>query len=354
MSAANRIGPNDPLQARPDDAELSVYVLTEFVFCPRAGLCTHEQPKEIDDPDGKPSANYLPIHDPTELELMLKETLRQLFNIFLGGGAATLLLALMGWLSGWLVLWGIAAGAGLLTAYALYDRFTWIVTMRAHLKIWKAALPQLPDPESAKIQYVHWCELLAAGFMLTEPKNAYNHIPWRLGGKPWRLLEHGELRIPVFMPGRPWKDLFPQHFVRMAAYCRLIEACEGFKSPYGVIVMPDSFQAIIVPCTAKSREDFEQALYRSRKIIREAEEQNARPYMPNGGTLCRECPHGEPRVFRNGKPFMRGDMPLVPKITPGRNGKKYHSLCGDRFQETPPHETTERLKQMSWETVSRG
>lgn len=343
MSSVNQIGPPDPLQARPDDAELNVYVLTEFVFCPRAGLCSHEQPKEIDDPEGKPSANYLPIHDPNELELMLKELLRQLLNIFLGGGAATLLLALMAWMSGWLALWGIAAGVGLLTAYALYDRLAWIVTVRAHLKIWKEAQPQLPDPKSTKIQYVHWCQLLAAGFMLTEPKNAYHYPPWRLGGKPWRLLEYGDLRIPVFMPGRPWKDLFPQHFVRMAAYCRLIEVREGFKSPYGVIVMPDSFQAIIIPFTAKSREDFEQAVHRSRKIIREAEERNERPAMPGDGSLCRECPHGELRIFRKGKLFLRGDIPLTPKITPGMDGKKYHSLCGDRFQETPPHATTAQL-----------
>jgi hypothetical protein len=330
-----------------------VYVLTEFVFCPRAGLCTHEQPKEIDDPDTKPSATYLPIHDQTELELMLKETLRQFLNILLGGGAATVLLALMAWLSGWLILWGLLAGVGLLTAYALYDRFSWIVTMRAHLKIWKAAHPQLPDPDSAKIQYVHWCELMAAGFMLTEAKNAYSHPPWRLGGKPWRLLEHGELRIPVFMPGRPWKDLFPQHFVRMAAYCRLIELCEGFKSPYGVIVMPDSFQAIIVPCTPKSREDFEQALYRARKTIRDAEEQNARPPEPSNGNLCRECPHGEPRAFRKGKVFMRGDIPLTPSAFPGKDGKQYHSLCGDRFQWTPSHATTEQLKPSPWDMGTR-
>lgn len=337
-SARNRSA--DPLEARSDDAHLTVYGLTEFVFCPRAGLCTHEQKGEIEDRETLPSASYLPMHDPVELELTLQATLRQTFRILFGGIASALLLSVMAVISGWLAIWGLAGIIVFVTFLAVVDRLRWILTMRATLRIWAAASPKEPDPKSTKIQYVHWCELKAV-FSLTEPQGEYNYSPWKLGGKPWRLLEKGDLRIPVFKPGRPWKDLYPQHFVRMAAYCRLIEMQEGFKSPYGVIVMPDSFQAIIVPCSDRSQEDFERALIHARQIIRDAEEHNDHPGAPDAGR-CRDCHHGQPRVFHNGEFFLRGDMTLTPKIFLARQGKQCHCHCGDRFKRVPPHELVDR------------
>ena len=80
---------HDPLQARPDDQPLSVYALTEFVFCPRAGLCTYGQYEEFEERDMKPSATYLPIHDQRELELKLKKLTQQFWNVLLGGGMTT-------------------------------------------------------------------------------------------------------------------------------------------------------------------------------------------------------------------------------------------------------------------------
>ncbi|MCC6127457.1 MAG: hypothetical protein IT426_21065 [Pirellulales bacterium] len=344
---------NDLLQARSDDAELSVYELTEFVFCPRAGLCTHEQKEVLPEPETPPNASFLPIHDENELRFTLKATIGQLCNIVLGGGAATIVFAVMAWLSGWISLWCLTLCCFLLTTYAVCDRLYWIALILQNLKIWKMAASQTIDIHSPKIQYVHWCELIRSEFELTEPQGAFHHIPWRLGGKPYRLLEKGALRIPVFRPTQPWKDLYPQHFVRIAAYCRLIEAKEGFQSPCGVIVMPDSFQAIIVPCSAKSREDFKQAVLRSRMAIRDSEERNVFPPEPENKSLCRDCPHGRPQVFRNGKPFIRGDITLAPRVFAGRDGKRYHCLCGDRFHWDPPHDLAESLRPLESEMPRR-
>jgi hypothetical protein len=328
---------SDPMAANPDDPKLGVYCLTEFVFCPRAGLCTHEQEKEYLEEEPHANVYYLPIHDRAELERTLKSLFEQFWRIVLGGIIATVLCGVVAWVTGLTILGILAMVVAIVTVVALVERGFWAFRVTQYLAIWKRAEPRLPDPDTTKTQEIHWCELLAAGVTLREPQAPFTHDPWKFGGKPWKVLEYGDLRIPVFLHKADWKGLFPQHFVRMVAYCQLLEACEGFRSPYGVIVRKDTFAAMTVPNSAKSQEDFRRALARARESVQEAEESNYFPPVSGEATVCRDCHYGQPRVYRRGKEFLRYGKPIPVHSLPGPGRKKYHSHCGDRFRWTPPH-----------------
>ena len=117
----------------------------------------------------------------------------------LGGVIATVLCAVVAWVAGQVILGILAVVVALVTIIALAERGYWAFRVTQYLAIWKRAEPRLPDPETTKTQEIHWCELLAAGFTLREPQAPLTHEQWKLGGKPWKVLEYGELRIPVFL-----------------------------------------------------------------------------------------------------------------------------------------------------------
>lgn len=333
----------DPLAAKADDAPLGVHVLSEFAFCPRAGLCLFERDDEYEEREERSSLYHLPIYEQAELEHTLKKLLDQIWTILLVG---LVLSAILGGL-------GVATGSGLffaavvlvliLTVCALVERARWAIPAAGYLKIWRQAKPKRPDPESTKIQDVHWCELLAAGFSPTTPQGAHVYEPWRFGGRPWRLLEYGGLRIPVFLHRTEWKGVQQQHIVRMAGYCRLIELREGGQSPYGVIVQVDTFQAWVIPHSPRAKHEFQDALLKARQAIRDSEEVNRSPAVPGAGEVCRGCPHGGLTPVGTGKPFMRHKTPL-PVYPIGRPGEReYHCHCGDRFGWIPKHQDVQRL-----------
>ena len=329
---------DDPLAADADDPRLSVHGLSEFAFCPRAGLCLYEQDHEDDEPGDDPDLYFLPIHEPIELELVLERLTRQLMWIVAGGLGSFVLLLVAAWYVGWISLWGAAAAATLLlTAWGIYDRGYWIYTAQRQLEMWQDATPRMPDADAPRIQEVDWRDLIASEVTLVRPPAAYEHPQWKLGGTPWRVLEHGDLRIPVFKARRPWKDLFRQHFVRMAAYCHLLEFSEGFRSPYGVIVKGETFAAVTVPNTPRTQAIFREALLAARRTICDAEEVNRSPPGPEGDGFCRECHLGWPVRLRPGERYLRHGAPMEPKPVVDGRKTQYHSHCGDRFRWIPPH-----------------
>ena len=78
------------LEARGDDAKLGVHCLSEFVFCPRAGLCLYEQDEEFAEREEHGTGGYLPIYDQVELERILKSVLEQFWTVLVAGGTATI------------------------------------------------------------------------------------------------------------------------------------------------------------------------------------------------------------------------------------------------------------------------
>ena len=327
---------DERLNADPQDPRLSVHGLSEFVFCSRAGLCLHEQEHDLDESEGDADLSYLPIHEPERLRLVLQTLTRQFLWILGGGLTVFFLLAFAAWFSGRLELWIAAGCALLLTVWGLYDRGYWVYRAQRQLELWQDAVPVLPNADSPKIQDIDWRSLLASEMTVFRPPSAYYDPSWKLGGRPWRVLEYGDLRIPVFKHRAPWKDLFPQHFVRMAAYCHLLEVCEGARSPYGVILKGQTYSAVTVPNTQRTRAMFHQALLAAREVVRESEEVNRSP-LPPEPSLCHDCPCGWPVRLRSDERYLRHGGPLQQKVARDHQRRKYHSHCGDRFQWIPPH-----------------
>jgi len=327
----------DPLAADSDDPRLTVHGLSEFTFCPRAGLCLYEQEFEDGELEAEADLYFLPIHEPRELELVLETLMRQFMWILCGGLGAFAGLVGGGWYTGWVGLWLAAGVALLLTAWALYDRGYWVYTTQRQLEMWQRATPKMPDADSPRIQDVDWRDLIASGATIFHPPAPYEDAARKLGGKPWRVLEYGDLRIPVFKPRRPWKDLYRQHFVRMAAYCHLLETSEGARSPYGVIVKGDTFDAVTVPNTERTQAMFGEALVAARRTVRDSEEVAKRPPPPLDETICSECHVGRPVRLRSGQRYLRHGKPMGLKVAEDRRKKEYHSHCGDRFDWLPPH-----------------
>ena len=335
----------DPMAAEANDPRLGVHCLSEFVFCPRAGLCLYEQDHEDDEPEMEADLSFPPIHEPQELALALETLVRRFLRILCGGLGGFILLVVAAWYTGWLLVWPVAGVTLLLTAWGLYDTGYWAYAVQHQLELWQEAEPKMPDPESPRIQEIDWRDLLASEATVFRPPAAYQDPDWQLGGKPWRVLEYGDLRIPVFKPRRPWKDLFRQHIARMAAYCHLLEINEGgARSPYGVIVKGETFAAVTVPNTPRTQAIFREALLAARRTVRESEEVNEHPPGPTNNGHCRECPFGWPVRLRPGEHYLRHGGAIEPKIVRDRRKREYHSHCGDRFRWIPSHLQAEAME----------
>ena len=160
------------LLAEKDDPQLSVHVLSEFVYCPRAGLCLYEQDADHDEPQEDVNLFFLPMHEPQELGLLLESLMRQFQWILFGGLGGFVLLLFAAWWFGGMVLWLATAAILALTAWGLYDRGYWAYMTQQQLQMWQDARPQMPDPDLPKIQDVDWRDLIASGATIITPRAA--------------------------------------------------------------------------------------------------------------------------------------------------------------------------------------
>lgn len=193
MRASDPLHSVDPLEAKPNDPDLSVFVLKEFVFCPRAGICAYEQQGTIEDPEEISTGRYIPIHDERELRLALKAACQQIGHILLSGFAAVILLIVMALLVGRLIFGLLSLGVAVLTLAVAYRIGLKALTIWGNLQIWKQADSQLPDLESPDIQYdIHWCRLIR-GFYLHPTTRHVPTSPVAFGRKAVGAAGKGEL-----------------------------------------------------------------------------------------------------------------------------------------------------------------
>ncbi len=344
MAQPHRDNTADPLAAEVNDPKLSVHALSEFAFCPRAGLCLYEQNDDYEEREGGVDVSYLPILEQADLEQMLKSYSTEFWGWLLAGGTGAVVCGVIALLSEYSVFWFGAAIIALVALVAAIDRLRWAWQASEYLASWNAAQPRMPDADSPQVEDMSWCDLRASGFAIHDVPAAYSYEPWAFGGRPWKLLEYGDLRIPVFKYPRQWKGLYPKHFVRMTAYCALLEKCTDYRSPYGVIVRHKSLTATIVPKTQRSEDAFGGALQRAREHIKAAKEMDVFPPVPGRGEICSDCPWGRPEIYRRGRVFLRDEIPIDPKPIRGPRRRRFHSHCGDRFRWLPPHKAVERLE----------
>lgn len=326
------------LEAAPGDPFLGVHVLTEFIYCPRAGLVAFEAQVEDSGDDERPGRlDYLPRYDLQNIEAALQRALQRFallagVLVFVGIFTAAVMAA---W--DWRALW---AGAVLLVALSAPTVWTAadVVRLTARRAAALAAVGREPafgsPDEPAPID---WWQLRSAGFTAKRYEEALYDDGWKLAGMPFLVLCQGDVRIPVFRQHRPQDRLYKQHFARIAAYCHLIERCTGYKCPYGVILFGTSYKGVALRNSPAARKAFHDGLLAARRTIhasRRGSEPRAAPE-----SLCLKCPIGQPVPYRAGITETVSEGGVLPVHGARASDQKlYHSACGDRFRWLPPHE----------------
>jgi hypothetical protein len=339
-------GSDHELAAHDATPWIGVHVMTEFVFCPRAGLIAFEE--RCVDPGEElgraPRLDYLPDFEVGMIEAALQKTWSRLWSLLTWTSPVVLIVAVAGFLFDWRF-WLILVPLGVWFVRKLSVHLSDIVKLSGRLRAARKAAPKEPDPDSTEPQPVNWWSLLKSGFTPVEYEDPHENPDWNLAGKPWRVLHKGSLRIPIFRKRAGKAVLYTQHFARMAAYCRLIETVEGGSAPYGVVLFGDGYVGVTIPSTEENRELFREALLDARRLVEATQTEGLTVDAPRRATLCHECHVGRPRAYRKGITDTMLDGERFPAYgTRGEDGRYYHSRCGDRFRWLPPHDRARRKR----------
>lgn len=321
---------------------LCVYVLTEFVYCPRAGICAHET--ERDEEDDSPPLSFFsfnPLYTIPEIETALQRALTEM-TWYIAVAAFSAVLA------AWLTLWidklvGIAGWFGLLwfLTFAV-QRGVIAFQLNQQLKQARAGKNREPNPNVSDVQDIHWWDLIQAGFGSHPVQDPWIDPELNFSGRPTQYLRRGNTVIPVWRMRHYDGRRHPQNFIRMAAYCHLVAKTfgAGVESPYGIILFGHGLDGVAIPFTSKRRMDFIEALRSAREAIDKTNKRTHPP--PADPALCKRCPYGIPVLHvPNETDNICNGIPL--RVIPAETADKkcYHSLCGDRFRWLPPHEDVE-------------
>ena len=225
------------MRAQPDDPFLGVYVLTEFIFCPRAGVIAHEAGQDESAEDlGPVKLDYMPEYDLHEIERALQELKGQLWLWGIGVVAALFLTGVVTYTVHPESLWiGLAVVAGIVYKMMRLFSRAWVLAGRQ----WAClhAEPKEPDPTATEVQPVNWWELMKAGFRSIKYQDGLTDEGLDVvratvaRAPPWLA---ADTRVPRCCAAR--RNSIVSTTPRMAAYCHLLEVREGGESPYGIIL----------------------------------------------------------------------------------------------------------------------
>ncbi len=316
-------------------------VVSEFAYCPRAGIICHEQyslPKEIVQ---RPNLDFLPQYSLIELERALAQLLTPVIWRCVGVAASIVMAVVVSLVTSatWLL---IPIGLLVLVQGITIGRpLRQIALLRFRHRQALAAEPKAPEAESSTRQNVNWWNLLKVGFISVPYREELRDASLRLSGLPWRVLRYGSLRLPVFKYVAPPLEPIPtstelQQTTLASAYCHLLETCEAMESPYSIVLLGETYDGLTLPQSDESRAMLCATVKSAQSHI--AALSRVVPNPPNTNSPCETCRHGMPRAFRVGMmPYSHGGMLLRVRGKRASDGRLYHSLCGDRFRWIPPH-----------------
>lgn len=346
-SAATTLAEQDSsllLELAERPAWIGVHELTEFVFCPRAGVLCHrasdgDTGQEL---DCLPRLDYLPDFDTIEIHGTLAGIGQQMESFLVGSIIGGFCLLLVGVFVNWV------PAAGIAIAYAIplrwfIEKYRICCLLEDHLKEARrqtADEPPLPLTERVS---VNWWSLLKAGMTPVAYEEAHRDLRLCLAGSPWRVLQRGSLRIPVFRKRSGPPELRLQHFIRMEAYCHLVEECEMAEVPYAIVLFGDGYDGIAIPNRPNGERPFLDALVQARQALTDFETQFRPPSRPDSISACRNCHWGFPRRCRADDESAEVGNTDATFPTQGRDGVLYHSPCGDLFRWVPPTERAQQL-----------
>ena len=339
---------------------IGVHTLSEFVFCARAGVISHEQ--QTDDSgidDAFADLSYMPSYDIMSVEReipLVKERMRKWAMAICIGLFVVLVVFFL--LKPFLAL--LAFGAFLpVLAYGgiqLFKDWKHLARLISELKAYHAAANQRPDLANPDHEVISWLSLLKS---CDVEKSHDQFVDEEIGlvGRPWKLLSSGELCFPVFrckqpaprhpeLKGDPLASIYPQHIVRLRAYCHLIEHCTNSKSLCGIIVFSGTMTAIAIKFheNEKANVAFEKELESAREHLSQYDKTGTEA---PGVNICRNCHLGRPRTYRlsTGTLLKNGirKSPVLHQVKIKEKARSMHSTCGDFFDWIPPTETAAKL-----------
>ena len=326
-------------------------MLSEHVFCPRAALIAHETgPDQGDEePCLGPRLDFFADYDEQRFAEELHQRWGEL-RLWLTLSAPAILLVL-------LAVYFHSPLAGLVVSLPLmllaercWHVLTQIIAVVRERAAYRAVTVAEIEMAPTEVKKLNWWSLRKAGVDCDKLVDSLSPPEGELKGNPWRILKQGNtIEIPVIRRHRGRNDWGPQHEVRLAAYCRLIEKCEGRSSPFGVILFAGTHDCVIIPNTAATEMRLELAIIDAQEFLAIQDRGTHIPAAPTDNR-CAGCPHGEPRLFQRGasETVLNGEQ--LPAYTTnsvrksdGRLRGVYHCVCGDRFKWIPPHKEAIRL-----------
>ncbi len=325
---------------------LSVHALTEFEFCPRAGIVAVENDwQQEPERDRINLGFYLPV-DFADLEHRLNDSMNHLWR-WVACVVVALVAAIVAslWHRPLIALLGVLACIP--SSFPLRSSIETVLRLvgqRRELLAWQSRElrfdAETPHP-------VDWRDILRSSWMTIRCLEAYQDDQRGLIGKPWCVIRHGSFTIPVWrFPPHPVAEpqIYPQHLVRMAAYCHLVTECEGRQSPCGVVLFGDSYLGTTLPFHSVAQQQLWEAYENARAILANIDADDRwKPPAPSAN-LCSGCPCGAPRAYRELHTEFRRNGEYIPVYgSTAADQKLYHSPCGDRFEWKPPHERAKSL-----------
>lgn len=321
------------MSATSSDLLLSASALSEFVFCPRAGILTLDSRAE--DHADEPAFDVTAIYELQVLDAAIVRT----FWLIVAGIAGGIVLGVASsriLQQEFLYIWFVAALVGVRLLVFVGKQFSILISLLAKRRFARKAHCPEPDRQLLELQRVTWWGLLNLGFESLSYSKALHDPEWKVIGKPWRVLRRGSLRIPAFRTRSDSGTPSPQSITKIMAYCYLLEKREGFDSPYGIVLMGNTYRGFAVPYGGGFHATFRRALREFRVVAANAELRQTDPMPPTDQRKCSACPFGKPRRVSLGILTTHHDQLLRPHVL-RRWHETFHCNCGDRFRWKPPH-----------------
>ena len=347
----------EQLAGDEDALQIGVHVMSEYIYCHRAGIIAVESQQEDSGTEfvPAPALGGVPTHEVDKLEAALEKftkSLQQVGMLFLGVLVVIAAVAPFEPSLAMILLVGAVIGGAVTGRFWWWHEVKRYLFCKKRLREARRAAKREPNWQLNAQQAVHWWELIQSGFDSRELNQPLYNPDVNLKGRPWRILRRGDKHLPVirirvadFDPGNLTQvRLREQQRARMAAYSYLIETCERGQADWVIVLFNRSDDGLAVPLGQHDWRAFRDGLVEARAEFRKLRENmRYRPAAPEGRRPCVKCPLGQPRRVGK-KPTVLAGSELPAYATSDRDDRaKYHCTCGDRFQDVPPHEDAEKL-----------
>ena len=349
------------LSCDKETPEMGVHVMSEYIYCARAGIIATESSQQDSGMERipAPALGGIQLFDVDNIEANLEAvstSLRQ-SGLLLSAVVLVVIIAAVFDRNLAIVLLFCSTVVSVVS-WRLWARFEVRIYLyyRRELREAREAPKREPNWNLNCQQAVNWWELLQSGFESRALKDAHYSHEIRLRGRPWRILRRGNMHLPVLCIKVENYDpknltqvrLREQQRARIAAYAFLIEICERGQADWAIVLFNHSVDGIAVPIGNQEWHDFREGLVEAREHVRKLN--NDMRYMPSPadhGNACFKCPLGRPRRVGS-EPTVLSGVQLPAYATSNKSGgKEFHCSCGDRFQFVPKHRDAVKLGLLS-------